>query len=109
VAGYSFAISGLPSLPLTFYRNAHYQDKLLSLLASFNPFALSLKIFFALSTDMAVKTTNIYLYRSLTDERQHEPFEKLKLVSHHVVAVKGNDHDALWYFHNVGTSRGHFI
>jgi hypothetical protein len=58
---------------------------------------------------MGVKTTNFLLNHSLTDARQHELFDPLKLVSLHVVAVKGNDHDALWYFHNAGTRCGHFL
>jgi hypothetical protein len=69
----------------------------------------SLKIFFTLSTDMAVKATNFWLDHSLNDESQHGPSNRLKLVSHHVVAVKGKDHDALWYFHNAGTRWGHFL
>ena len=27
----------------------------------------------------------------------------------HVVDLKENDHDTLWYFHEVGTRCGHFL
>ena len=80
-----------------------------TMLASFSSFTLSLKIFFTLSTDMAVKN-NLQLGHSLTEETDANwPFGKLKLVSHRVVDVKGNDHDTLWYFREVRTRCGHFL
>ena len=59
---------------------------------------------------MAVKNTNLQLDHSLTDETDANwPFGRLKFVSQRVVAVKGNDHDTLWYFHEVRTRCGHFL
>jgi hypothetical protein len=55
------------------------------------------------------KNYQLLAYHSPSDERQHEPFDRLKLVLHHVVAVKGDDHNARWYFHNARTRFGRFL
>jgi len=58
---------------------------------------------------MAVKITNLQFGRSVTDETDANlTFGRLKLVSHRVVALNGNDLDALWCFHEVRTRCGHF-